>query len=73
MELLLNTIEGAHAPAGSPKLSEQLVRRISQASSGSYAVLERVEERDPSEGVGARKSGLRMLRGENGAGVESHS
>lgn len=33
----LNTIEGAHAPAGSPKLSEQLVRRISQASSGSYA------------------------------------
>lgn len=32
----VHAIEGAHAPAGSPRLPEQLVRRISQASSGSY-------------------------------------
>lgn len=35
--ITLNAIEGAHGPAGSPRLPEQLVRRISQASTGSYS------------------------------------
>lgn len=66
--------EIAIAPIGKPDPSPPAQCGSWEAGSEpALVVLERVEERDPSEGVGARKSGLRMLRGENGAGVESVS
>lgn len=67
--------EIAVAPNGKPDPSPpgQCCGSWEAGSEPALVVLERVEERDPSEGVVAGKSGLRMLRGEKGAGCRSVS